>query len=722
MLKRLFPLRISMYLCCAMLLPSISGAQQHRPVKWHFTSVPFNEKEVSLVFTATLDEGWHVYSQFIEEGGPLPTTFTFKTDQAYSLRGKVKEESTPYKTYNDTFMMDIVWFAKTAVFSQKVALHAPSAVIQGKIEFMVCTDEMCLPPDEIAFSLEAKVEKPEKENGVLKSDDRTTARNESNQRVSKVPASVPKSDSSGATGVIKQLTANPKKDTIREESLGSPAKKRDDVIIQSKKSDLSASWGLWSIFAGGFLGGIAAFLMPCIFPMLPFTISYFVKRAKTKKKVMGLALLYGLSIIVLYVFLGLSITLLFGSGALNDLSTSGIFNLFFFLLLMVFGASLLGAFEINLPSSWVNAVDAKAEHTGILGIFFMAATLALVSFSCTGPIVGTLLVEASQSGAVLGPAVGMLGFSLALALPFTLFAMFPGWLKTMPKSGSWLNSIKVVLGFLELALALKFLSNVDLAYHWKWLDREVFLALWIIIFGLLGLYLLGKLKFPHDGDMERISPARLFLAIVALAFTLYMIPGLWGAPLKVVAAFLPPQQTQDFDLYTDKQLYNKFISAVNNQKEKRYSDIFQAPHNLDAFFDYDEGLAYARQVNKPVMIDFTGHACVNCRKMEATIWPKEEVLKYLREDYVLIQLYVDDRTLLNEVEQEVSPFSGKLLKTLGNKWSDLQASVFNTNAQPYYVLLDHNGNQLVPSKGADYDSDSFAHFLCKGLSEFESKR
>ena len=476
---------------------------------------------------------------------------------------------------------------------------------------------------------------------------------------------------------------------------------------------------LWSIFLAGLLGGFAAFLMPCIFPMLPLTISYFTKSADSKGRAIGRSLLYGISIVVIYVVLGLMVTVLFGADALNALSTNGIFNFAFFLLLLVFAASFLGAFEITLPASWVNKMDAKSEKGGWLGIFFMAATLALVSFSCTGPIIGTLLVEAASTGTLLAPATGMFGFAVALAIPFVLFSMFPSWMKSLPSSGGWLNMVKVVLGFLELALALKFLSNVDLAYHWDWFDREVFLSLWIVIFGLLGSYLLGKLRFAHDSETSFISIPRLGLAIVTLSFTIYMIPGLWGAPLKAISAFLPPQTTQDFDLYT-----NSISSAgkpSDQTSKKKYGDIFHAPLNLDAFFDYDEGMAYAKKVNKPVLIDFTGHACVNCRKMESTVWPENQVLRRLQNDYVLIQLYVDDKTELPPNEQSTSSFSGKKIRTIGNKWSDFQASRFNANSQPYYVLLDHNGRMLTEPRGADYHPESFANFLDEGKTRFEGR-
>lgn len=479
---------------------------------------------------------------------------------------------------------------------------------------------------------------------------------------------------------------------------------------------------LWAIFIAGFLGGIAALIMPCIFPMLPLTVSYFTKSASSKSGAVSKALVYGLSIIVIYVILGLIVTVIFGADALNNLSTNGIFNLLFFVMLVAFAASFLGAFELTLPSSWVNKADAKSDNKGFVGIFFMAATLALVSFSCTGPIIGYLLVEAATMGALLGPAVGMFGFSLALAIPFALFAMFPSLMQSLPKSGGWLNSVKVVLGFLELALALKFLSNVDLAYHWGWLDREVFLSLWIVIFGLMGLYLLGKLTFSHDSPLKFISVPRLFTAIIVLSFTVYMIPGLWGAPLSSISAFLPPQHTQDFDLYTSSLSGGHSGTASSEAGQPvKYTDLFEAPLGLTAFFDYEEGLAYAKKVNKPVLIDFTGHACVNCRKMESSVWPDKKVLDMIRNDYVLIQLYVDDKTALPADEQYESS-RGKKIKTVGNKWSDFQTSRFNANSQPFYVLLSPDEQVLADPIGADYNVDSYAAYLKSGLDAFEGRK
>jgi thiol:disulfide interchange protein len=470
---------------------------------------------------------------------------------------------------------------------------------------------------------------------------------------------------------------------------------------------------LWAIFIAGLVGGGAAILMPCIFPMLPMTVSFFTKGAERGSGI-GKAILYGISIIVIYVVLGLLITVIFGPDALNSMSTNGIFNFFFFVLLVVFAASFLGAFELTLPSSWANKMDQQSDKGGILGIFFMAATLSLVSFSCTGPIIGTLLVQAATTGALLGPAVGMFGFSLALALPFALFAMFPKWLSSLPKSGGWLNSVKVVFGFLELALALKFLSNVDLAYHWKWFDREVFLVLWIVIFTLLGFYLLGKLRFGHDSEVKSISVPRLLMAIIVLSFSVYMVPGLWGAPLKSVSAFLPPMATQDFDLSSIQGT----IEHASSSGPHKYAELFEKPKGFDPFFDYEEGIAYAKKIGKPVMVDFTGHACVNCRKMEADVWVEPTISKIINEDYVLIQLYVDDKTDLSENEKFTTP-EGRKINTIGNKYSYLQTSKFAANSQPFYVLLDPATQlPLVTPKGANYDVDAYRAYLESGIKAY----
>jgi thiol:disulfide interchange protein len=501
--------------------------------------------------------------------------------------------------------------------------------------------------------------------------------------------------------------------------------KKHDTNAAKRPQKKQIKQTLLAIFFAGMAGGFAAMLMPCIFPMLPLTVSYFTKKAHSRAMAIRKAILYGLSIIVIYVVLGLIITIAFGADALNSLATNGVFNLAFFLLLVIFAASFLGAFEITLPSKWVNKMDEKSDKGGLTGIFFMAATLSLVSFSCTGPIIGTLLVQAATSGALLGPAIGMFGFSLALAIPFALFAMFPNLMQSLPKSGGWLNSVKVTLGFLELALSLKFLSNVDLAYHWHWFDREVFLVLWIVIFALMGLYLLGKLAFSHDSPLPFISVPRVFLAIIVLSFTIYMVPGLWGAPLKSISAFLPPQATQDFDLYTPQLTGGSHASAKDNSEQvvRKYAALFDKPAGQNPFFDYKQGVEYARRIHKPVMIDFTGHACVNCRKMEANVWTDKMVLPIIRDQYVLIQLYVDDKTQLSSQEQYVSNFSHNQVVSIGALNSDIQASRFNSNSQPFYVLLDPDTEQtLVDPQGANYSPVEYAAYLNSGLVAFQNQK
>jgi thiol:disulfide interchange protein len=669
-----------LFLCCVFGM----SAEIQKPVTWSFSNKKVSDTEFDLVLTANIDNSWHLYSQFIGEGGPVPTSFKFKLSPDYVLVGKVSESPKPHKVFDKVFGMDVAFFEKKAVFTQKIKLKVPATKINGTLTFMVCDDNQCLPPEDIDFSFDLKGTKA-------------------------APAVLP-------------TAAAPAADTAKAAvaTTAAPVAK-DSAVLVVKKQPLAAAaptstgkQSLWTIFILGILGGFAAFVMPCIFPMVPMTVSFFTKKEVTKRKGVINALIYGLSIVLIYVVLGLLITVIFGADALNVLSTNGIFNFFFFLLLVVFALSFLGAFELVLPSSWVNKADSKGGKDSLVGIFFMALTLALVSFSCTGPIVGYLLVQAATMGQLLGPAIGMLGFSIALAIPFVLFAMFPAWMKAMPKSGGWLNSVKVILGFLELAFSFKFLSNVDLAYHWNWFDREIFLSLWIVISALMGFYLLGKLKLPNDSDVKHVSAPRLVLAIITLSFAMYMIPGLWGAPLKSISAFLPPMSTQDFVMSAGS------APAVHNSGNHKYGEIFHAPLGLDAFFDYDEGLAYAKKMNKPVFIDFTGHACVNCRKMEASVWPDKGVLSRLSNGYVVIQLYVDDKTDLAAAEQTVSEYSGKKNETIGNKWSDLQASRFNANSQPFYVLLDTNGNLLVQPQGADYDPVSFTKYLDSGLEAFKN--
>jgi thiol:disulfide interchange protein len=661
----------------------LSQAQILKPVKWKFEVEKTGPNEALLKAVATIDPGWHLYSQYIEmtedQFGPEVTVFTFDKNPAVKLLGKVEEKGKITEEITPLFdNIKVRYFSNKATFVQKVQLNAAETKVTGNVYYMVCDDKQCLPPEEYDFVFEL--------TGF---------------------------EGAASAEAINDEQHQEETSTVTQE-LG-PTVTHDPVAASDGKSDD----GLLTIFIAGFLGGLIALLTPCVFPMIPLTVSFFTKQSGSRRAGITKAVLYGLSIIGIYVTLGLTVTVLFGSDALNALASDIWFNLAFFVLLVVFGASFLGAFEITLPSSWVNKMDSKSDKGGIVGIFFMAFTLALVSFSCTGPIIGTLLVDAATRGALLGPAIGMTGFSLALALPFTLFAIFPGWLKSLPKSGGWLNSVKVVLGFLELAFALKFLSNVDLAYHWGILDREVFLVLWITIFLLLSLYLIGVIRFSHDSPLQYLTVTRLMFAIAAFSFTFYLIPGLWGAPLKSVNAFLPPMATQDFDL---SRSTGSMHVISTEQAGRKYADLLHCPHDLPCFFDLEEGMAYAKKAGKPVMIDFTGHSCVNCRKMEATVWADKEVLRRLREDYVLISLYVDDKTPLPEAEQFVSQYSGKKIKTVGNLWSDYQASTFNINSQPYYVLMDHDQTLLVPPTAYDPDVPRYIKFLDSGKEIFQNKR
>lgn len=658
-------------------------AQIVEPVSWSYSSKKVSDFEADLIIKANIDPGWHVYSQFIGEGGPIPTSFKFTPSKDYSLIGKVSETPKAVSAFDKNFGIQIAWHEKEVVFKQRIKVKSPNPIVSGSLEFMVCNDVRCLAPTEVEFKI--------------------TVNTGATSKVSSVQPQVKVIDSSASLipPVDSATTAPLSKST---------------AVVSKPVTENSSDGSLWKIFLAGFIGGLAAFFMPCIYPMIPLTVSFFTKKASSRAKGIQTAFLYGLSIVFIYVALGLLITFLFGSSALNEAASSATFNLLFFVILVAFAISFLGVFEITLPSVLVNKMDEKSNKGGLIGLFFMAFTLALVSFSCTGPIIGTLLVEAVSKGAYLGPAMGMFGFGLALAIPFTLFAGFPAWLKEMPKSGGWLNTVKVSLGFLELALAFKFLSNVDLAYHWGVLNRDVFLVIWIVIFGVLGFYLLGKIRLAHDTEQNFLSVPRLFFSMIVLGFTLYMIPGLWGAPLKSISAWLPPQPTQDFDLYTN----SGSSTAVPQTAGKKYGGLFHAPFGLDAFYDYDQGLAHAKKENKPVLIDFTGWSCTNCRKMEATVWADPQVLKRLKEDYVLISLYVDDKTELPENEKYTSS-RGKKIKTIGQKWGDLQASRFNINSQPYYVITNGNGETLVPPQAFNLDITNYIQFLDSGKAAFLTK-
>lgn len=657
-------------------------AQMQDPVhfKTEWKSISANEAEI--IFSATIDPGWHVYSTDLGDGGPTQATINIDKISGATLDGKLKPGSNEIKKIDPIFEMEVKFFEKTAKFTQKVKLTGGKYSVSGYLEYGACNDENCLPPTSVDFTFSGEVPAQAKAAD--------TKEKEAPKKEEAPVEAVAKADTA-----VEALAAADS--TVAETTLQGTTNYWTPVISELSSygegtNEESHSWIY--IFFTGLIGGLLALFTPCVWPIIPMTVSFFLKRTKDKKKGIRDAWTYGASIVVIYVTLGLAITLIFGASALNALSTNAIFNILFCLMLVVFAASFFGAFEITLPSKWSNAVDSKAEATtGLLSIFLMAFTLSLVSFSCTGPIIGFLLVEVSTSGSVVAPAIGMLGFAIALALPFTLFAMFPSWLKSMPKSGGWMNVIKVSLGFLELAFALKFLSVADLAYGWRILDRETFLALWIVIFGLLGMYLLGKIKFPHDDDNTKVGVGRFFLALFSLAFAVYMIPGLWGAPLKAVSAFAPPMQTQDFNLYKN-EVHAKFN-------------------------DFDAGMEYARQNHKPVMIDFTGYGCVNCRKMELAVWTDPQISQIMNDDYVLITLYVDEKTSLPEPIKITENGKERTLRTIGDKWSYLQRSKFGANAQPFYVLLDNEGKPLNSSYSYDEDIAKYKDFLQTGLKNYK---
>lgn len=648
-------------------------AQIQEPVKFKTELKNVSATEVEIVFTASIEQGWHVYSTDLGDGGPISATFNTDKLTGAQLDGKLRPVGKEIASFDKLFEMDVRYFEHTAQFVQKLKLTGGDYQVTGYLEYGACNDENCLPPTQVEFSFSGKAE------GASASVQAETPAEQADTAAA--PAVIGGAD--GPTSVV-----------VSDNDLWSPVINELNALGETTSQE-DMSW--LYIFITGFVGGLLALFTPCVWPIIPMTVSFFLKRSKDKKKGIRDAWTYGASIVVIYVTLGLAITAIFGANALNALSTNAIFNIFFCLMLVVFAASFFGAFEITLPSKWSNAVDSKAEATtGLLSIFLMAFTLSLVSFSCTGPIIGFLLVQVSTTGNVIAPAVGMLGFAIALALPFTLFALFPSWLKSMPKSGGWMNVIKVTLGFLELAFALKFLSVADLAYGWRILDRETFLALWIVLFALLGFYLLGKIKFPHDDDDTKVSVPRFFLALASLAFAVYMVPGLWGAPLKAVSAFAPPMQTQDFNLY-------------NNEVHAKFDD-------------YDAGMKYAREHGKPVMLDFTGYGCVNCRKMELAVWTDMKVADLINNDYVLITLYVDNKTRLPEPVKVMENGTERTLRTVGDKWSYLQRVKFGANAQPFYVLIDNEGKPLNKSYSYDEDIDKYVDFLQTGLNNYNKKK
>ena len=647
-----------------------SSAQILEPVKWSTSVEKISDTEYKLISKATIEDGWHLYSQSVPKDGPIATSFTYDdANGAFNIVGNTIEEE-GHTISDPIFNMEIKFFENNARFEQTVEVLGDKTSLEAFVEFMVCNDEKCLPPTEVDLVF-----------------DFSTTTNTTGKHT--VAASTPAANTISKTDDNLETTPD-----------------------ESKK-------GLLGIFFIAFISGLAALLTPCVFPMIPMTVSFFTKQSKTKASGIKNAIIYGVCIIVIYVLLGTAVTGIFGADALNALATNVWFNIIFFILLVTFALSFLGAFEIMLPNSWANKVDSQADRGGLVGIFFMALALAIVSFSCTGPIVGTLLVEAASKGG-LAPIIGMLGFSLAIALPFALFAAFPGWLNSLPKSGGWLNTVKVVLGFLELALAFKFLSQADLVLQAHILEREVFLAIWIAVFGALAFYLFGKIKLPHDSPLAHISVGRLGLGLIVLSFTIYMIPGLWGAPLNLISAFPPPQEYSESPYgvgYSKAGGSGASSDAHANLPEGAH---LLAPHDILAFNDYDKGLAYAKKVGKPVMVDFTGWACVNCRKMEQNVWPKAGILDILKNDVVLISLYVDDKRKLNDheiVDSQLKP--GKKLKYIGQKWSEMQTIRYKANSQPFYVLMDHDENNLIEPVAYTPDADAYHNWLKTGVNNFK---
>ena len=677
----------SIFSILLLLFAVVVQAQIQEPVKFKSELKTLQAGEAEVVFTGTIDKGWHVYSTDLGDGGPISATFNVESISGAELVGKLKPVGKEVAAFDKLFEMKVRYFENTAQFVQKLKLTGGEYKVEGFLEYGACNDENCLPPTQVPFKFSGKAEGTAVNGPAAdKAADAGNVELEKSSDTAQTAAMAIIGGAESDTGinVAGDGTTDLWKPVIDElQALGETVSQED------------MSWIY--IFITGFVGGLLALFTPCVWPIIPMTVSFFLKRSKDKKKGIRDAWTYGASIVVIYVGLGLLVTGIFGANALNSLSTNAVFNIFFFLMLVVFAASFFGAFEITLPSKWSNAVDSKAEKTGgLLSIFLMAFTLSLVSFSCTGPIIGFLLVQVSTTGNMIAPAIGMLGFAIALALPFTLFALFPSWLKSMPKSGGWMNVIKVTLGFLELAFALKFLSVADLAYGWRILDRETFLALWIVLFALLGFYLLGKVKFPHDDDDTKVSVPRFFMALASLAFAVYMLPGLWGAPLKAVSAFAPPMQTQDFNLY-------------NNEVHAKFDD-------------YDLGMEYARQHGEPVMLDFTSYGCVNCRKMELAVWTDPKVSDIINNDYVLITLYVDNKTPLSSPVKIMENGTERTLRTVGDKWSYLQRVKFGANAQPFYVLIDNEGKPLNKSYSYDESIPKYIEFLQTGLENYKKEK
>ncbi|MBC5775611.1 thioredoxin family protein [Pontibacter sp. KCTC 32443] len=705
-------------------------AQVLKPASWSYDTskkqVAVGE-EVELIFNVRIDKDWYLYSSdFDPDLGPMVTEFKFAKHPSYELVGKIVPVK-PKKKYDDLWGGEYTYFVGTAQFRQKIKVLKPELLIKGTYEYQVCTDVdgRCIPfDDEFTFTnkqiqVTGKATTAPVTTDVPAKQPAQTINQEaqpSGELQSPVNADTLTSPAFSQDATIDTITAPENTKTIQpatqQPDLGKPATDKDD---------------LWAFMLVAFGSGLVALLTPCVFPMVPMTVSFFTGSSSSRGQAIVKALVYGLSIIAIYTIIGTIVARLFGADGANFISTHWVPNVLFFLIFLIFAMSFFGMFEITLPSSWLTKVDAQADRGGWVGVFFMAFTLALVSFSCTGPIVGSILV-ASAGGETIRPVMGMFGFSLAFALPFTLFAIFPSWLSGLPKSGGWLNSVKVVLGFIELALALKFLSVADQVYHWGILDREVYLALWIVIFTLMGFYLLGKLKFSHDSDLKYISVPRLFFAIVTFGFVIYLIPGMFGAPLKALSGYLPPQTTQDFDLNAIARQGNNggatTATVVANQlcEPPKYADFLHLPHGLQGYFDLEQAKKCAAEQGKPIFIDFTGHGCVNCREMEANVWSDPAVLKRLREEYVIVALYVDDKTDLPEGEKYISKYDGKEKATIGKKYADYQITKFNVNAQPYYVLMDENENVLVRPIAYDLNVNNFVKFLDAGVEAYKNSQ
>lgn len=687
-----------------------AAAQFASPVKFTVKENKVSDSELELVFTGKIDAGWHVYGTDIKDGGPTKAELTLEKQSGVKPKGGLKGKGNLHKAMDEMFGMEVSYYEGSVTFVQAFTITEEKYNVEGYLTYGACNDQNCIPPTDVDFKFEG-TGKPSPTAASPKGEEPKKGVKEDEKKVDDKAAETLVEEEAVPEEAAADTVATDSTEVLPFEESGDAAGLWTPVISELKSfgeaNANTSDKGLLAIFLLGLVGGFIALLTPCVWPIIPMTVSFFLKRNKDDKaKGIRDAVTYGLSIVVIYVALGLFVTLAFGASALNDLSTNAGFNIFFCLMLLVFAASFMGGFELTLPSSWGNAVDSKANKTtGVLSIFLMAFTLSLVSFSCTGPIIGFLLVEMGTSGSIIAPTVGMLGFAIALALPFTLFAMFPTWLKSAPKSGNWMNCIKVCLGFLELAFALKFLSVADMAYQWHILDREVFLSLWIVIFALMGAYLIGWIRFPHDEDEydemgevivnHRTGVTRFFLALLSFAFAIYMVPGLWGAPCKAVSAFAPPMSTQDFNLAKD--------------------DVVEAQ-----FVDYEEGMAYAKQKGLPVMLDFTGYGCVNCREMEAKVWTDPEVKDIIRGKYVLISLYVDEKTALAEPEVvKESDGSETKLRRVGDKWSYLQRVKFGAQTQPFYVLLDNEGNPLNTSYSHDEDIQKFVEWLNKGIENYK---